>query len=333
LAGIARHVSREPRPADRGRGFGRALSDQVAVTVATYRRLFAALGVEDVLAAGDAVGSRLDAELLSELEGIASGAGQDVRELLAINARTELLAGTQAECSLLARLEPSGAWLAQTWDWHPDLRAAAVVWTIAGSLTTVTEAGILGKLGLNRAGLACGLNFLTCSEDGGLDGVPVHVLLRLVLERCESAADARRLLAETRTAASASVTVAAARDLFAAELSPGGARFVEPDPNGWLVHTNHFLREPATGSDPMPAAHPGTLDRFARVGRAARLGESVPLVLSQHGAAEPVCRHGDPPGTAWAERRATLLAVWAEPAIPRLRVAAGPPCTAPFEAI
>jgi isopenicillin-N N-acyltransferase-like protein len=339
LEGLTRHVSREPRPGDRGRGFGRALAGQVAVTVATYRRLFeeaAGLGAADVRAAGDTVGLRLSAaapELVAEVEGIASGAGQDVRELLAINARTELLAGTQAECTLQGRIDPAGAWLAQTWDWHPDLRAAAVVWTIEGRLTTVTEAGVLGKLGLNRAGVACGLNFLTCSEDGGLDGVPVHVLLRLVLERCETGADARRLLAGTRTSASACVTVASGHELFAAELCPGGARFVEPGADGLLVHTNHFRAAPASGTDPMPTAHPGTLERFARVARAARLGEAVPLVLSRHGAlAEPVCRHGDPPGTPWAQRRATLLAIWAEPAAGRLRVAPGPPCTTPFEA-
>src|SRR5262249_55076056 len=154
----------------------------------TYRRLLReAAGIESLFAAGDEVGSRLSVdhpELVEELEGMAAGAGVDVRELLAINARTELLAGTQdrGECSLVARLEPSGPWLAQTWDWHPDLRAAAVVWTIehdGGRLTTVTEAGVVAKLGLNDAGVACGLNFLTSSMDGGLDGTPIHVLLRL----------------------------------------------------------------------------------------------------------------------------------------------------------
>ncbi len=97
------------------------------------------------------------------------------------------------------------------------------------------------------------------------------------------------------------------------------------------MHTNHFLAAPRAGEDTMPAAHPGTLDRFARVERAARLGLAVPAVLAQHGAVdEPVCRHGDPAGTPWADRRATLLAVWAEPGAGRLRVAAGPPCTTPF---
>ncbi|HEY6886626.1 MAG TPA: C45 family autoproteolytic acyltransferase/hydrolase, partial [Solirubrobacter sp.] len=178
---LRRHVSRESAPADRGYGFGAACADAVAVTVATYRRLFqeaAGLGRDAVLAAGDIVGFGLDAELVDELEGLAAGAGQDVRELLAINARTELLAGTQAggECSLLGRCDArAGAWLAQTWDWHPDLAAAAVAWTVSYDdtwFTTVTEAGLLAKLGFNRRGVACGLNFLTCSEDGGVDGVP-----------------------------------------------------------------------------------------------------------------------------------------------------------------
>lgn len=254
-----------------------------------------------------------------------------MRELAAINARTELLAGTQAcECSLVARSEAGGAWLAQTWDWHPD--AAAVAWIVVGRFVTVTEAGVLAKLGLNGAGVACGLNYLTCSEDGGVDGVPIHVLLRLVLERGSSGAEARELLAGARTAASGCVTVAARDDLFAAELSPGGARFVAPDADGWLVHTNHFLLPPRSGHDPMPAAHPGTLERFARVAEAARAGVPVAGVLASHaGRDEPVCRHGDPPGTAWADRRATLLAVSTRGGA--LSVAAGPPCSTPFNLV
>lgn len=317
-------------------------------TVRVYRRLFreaAGLGPADLAAAGDVVGGRLGAEhpgLLDELEGIAAGAGQDLRELLAINARTELLAGTQArgECSLLGRLELGGGWLAQTWDWHPELASAAVLWTVEtpdGWWQTVTEAGVLGKLGHNSGGVACGLNFLTCSLDGGLDGTPIHALLRLVLETCASGADARALLGDAQTSASSCITVAASGggpDLFSAELSPGGVRFVEPDRDGWLIHTNHFLGTLPAGTDPMPAAHPGTLDRFVRLARAVREGSTVPQALGQHGEiAEPICRHGDPVGTAWADQRVTLLATWARPAWRSLRVAAGPPCTTAFVAV
>jgi hypothetical protein len=59
-----------------------------------------------------------------------------------------------------------------------------------------------------------------------------------------------------------------------------------------------------------------------------------PRALGQHAPrSEPLCRHGDPAGTPWAERRATLLAIWAEPAGRALRVAAGPPCRTPFVAV
>lgn len=330
---IPHHVSRERTPGDRGRGFGRARATEVRANVTTYRRLLreaAGFAHADLLAAGEVVGGRLDGALLDELDGIAVGAGLDVRELLAINARTELLAGT--ECSLIGRLELDGGWLAQTWDWHPECRA--VLWTVETDdrwWQTVTEAGVLAKLGHNSAGVACGLNFLTCSEDGGLLGTPIHVLLRLLLERCASGAEARALLGAAQTSASSCITVAGVNTLFAAELSPGGTRFVEPGRDGWLVHTNHFLAGPAVGSDTMPSAHPGTLDRFVRLARAVREGRSVPAVLAQHGeVAEPVCRHGDPPGTAWADRRATLLATWARPASRSLRVAAGPPCRNAF---
>jgi isopenicillin-N N-acyltransferase-like protein len=306
----------------------------VGLTVTVYRRLLreaAGVGRGELRRAGELVGARLAPELVDELEGIAAGAGVDARELLAINARTELLAGRGAgECSLLGRGEPDGAWLAQTWDWHPALAPAALAWTV-GAFTTITEAGILAKLGQSRAGLAVGLNFLTCTADGGLDGVPVHIVARLLLEGCATGAEARELLAGVRCSASSCLTVATGDDLFAAELSPGGTRIVEPDADGWLVHTNHFLLPPLAGRDSQPDTHPGTLARRARLARAARAGTPPLRALAEHApASEPLCRHGDPRGTPWAERRATLLAMLARPATRSLRVAAGPPCVTPF---
>jgi isopenicillin-N N-acyltransferase-like protein len=302
------------------------------------------LSQADLLRAGERVGERLDdhsPQLVDELEGIAAGAGQDARELLAINARTELLAGTQAggECSLIARRSSSGPWLAQTWDWHPALRPAAVLWSVrraSGWFQTVTEAGVVAKLGHNSHGLACGLNFLTCSADGGPEGVPIHAVLRLVLEGCANGDEAEELLSAVHVSASSSVTVAAIdgrRQLFSAELSPGGTRLVEPDDAGWLVHTNHFLRRPPVGTDTQPTAHPDTLVRRNALLAAARCDFTPRCALSQHDDVAPICRHDDPSVKRWADRRATLLAVWAEPAARRLRVAAGEPCQAAFDVV
>ena len=301
----------------------------------TYRRLLreaAGVGPAELRLAGARVGEILDRarpELVLELEGIAAGARQDVAELLAINARTELLGGS--ECSLVAH---TSIGLAQTWDWHPALADAAVAWTVFSAdgtwFTTVTEAGIVAKLGLNSAGVACGLNFLACSADGGLDGLPIHVLARLVLAHCRTGADARLLLGRAVASASSALTVLAGGDLFTAELSPGGTQIVEPDADGWLIHTNHFLWPPGRGIDLQAEA--GTLARRAQLGSRMRAGVPVAAALSEHApASEPVCRHGDPSGTPWAERRATLLALWARPE--SLRVAPGNPCCCAFELV
>lgn len=339
MGGIAHHVSREARAGDRGHALGRARSDAVARTVTTYRRLLreaAGVGPSELRQAGADVAERLEPrwpELFDELEGIAAGAGQDVLELAAINARTELLAGTaHGECSVIARSDGRQALLAQTWDWHPALAGAALTWTVHQGggrwFTTVTEAGILGKLGCSSSGLACGLNFLASSEDGGTDGVPVHVLLRLVLERCRGADEALALLRGARPSASACITLAERATVVAAELSPGGVTVVPADASGWLVHTNHFLAGPATGADTLRRDRPGTLARRDLLVRLLRRGVPVLEALASHAPAEePVCRHGDPPGTPWAERRATLLALAVDPAARELLVAAGPPCS------
>ncbi len=300
MAGLARHVSREARPVDRGRAFGVALAGAVEQTLTLYRRLLQGMSLRE---AGSGV--RLADELMDEVEGIASGAGVNVFELLAVNARTELLAGG---CSVVAR----GSWQAQTWDWHPA--AAPVVWTMCvdgGWLCTVTEAGMVGKMGLNSYGVSCGFNYLRSSVDGA-GGVPVHALARAVLE-CRSAAEARVCLGAA--SASVALTVAAPDGLFCAEVSPGGVRFVAPGDDGWLVHTNHFLLPPRLGVDAQ--VEPMSLARRSQLLARVRAGSPVADALAE----PPVYRHED--GDTWAERRATLLALWAEPG--RLRVAAGTP--------
>jgi isopenicillin-N N-acyltransferase-like protein len=320
------------------------------VTVRTYRRLLeeaAGVSPADLRAHGSALAGRLGdrwPELVDELDGIAAGAGQDARELVAINARTELLAGWgRGECSVVGHVDDTTVSLAQTWDWHPDLAPARVLWTVmlpdGGWFTTATEAGLLAKLGVNRHGVACGLNFLSCSADEGTDGVPIHVLARLVLERAATAADALSLLLGARTSASSAITIASAaggeRELFAVECSPGGGAVVRPDADGWLVHSNHFLRPPADGVDLEPDAGPGSALRLEHLRRLVGAGVAPVDALASHAPREePVCRHHDVDADGpWADRRATLLALAIDPQVPALQLAAGTPCTAPFEPV
>jgi isopenicillin-N N-acyltransferase-like protein len=347
---LPHHRASERAAGDRGRAFGVAHAGAVAVTVATYRRLFreaAGAGDEAVRGAGARAGALLDRlrpDLREEIEGIAAGARQDPLALFAVNARTEILAGAaqSGECSVAGLLGHDRVRLAQTWDWHPDLAPARVVVTHpAGDgpgFTTVTEAGIVAKLGLNDAGLAVGLNFLTCSADGGPEGTPIHVLLRMLLDRCATALDALTLLLTTPVSASSCVTVAASSDaggpaLFSVELSPGGAGVCWPDADGRLAHTNHFLAAPRAGRDTQPETFPSTLLRLDRLQRRLAGGADPAAALRDHfPMPEAICRHADP-AAAWPDRRATLLCTDLDPVGRTIRVAAGPPCCTPFEAV
>jgi isopenicillin-N N-acyltransferase like protein len=324
---IARHHSTEQRPHDRGFGFGRARAETVAHTVATYRRLFEAdcgLGREEVDARGREAEARVRAfrpALAEEIEGIAAGSGQPVEALFAVNARTELLvggavAGNPLECSTVALLDGDRALLAQNWDFHPDLAGARVVWTIdEPGLTTFTEAGVVGKIGVNAAGVALAINFLGTDADGGLDGVPVHVLARALLEEARTVQDARALIESTPVSASVAMTVAgpdadggvAAR---AFELWPGGVAEVEPD-GGAIAHTNHFLAAiDARDVQARAALAPSTHDRLRQLKDAVADGlepamAQVAALLSSRAGAQPIFRVDD--GVLpWTVRCSTL---------------------------
>jgi isopenicillin-N N-acyltransferase like protein len=345
LIALLHHRSREETPAARGRAFGSAHRAAIDNTIAVYRRMLAAvagLGSDDLERLGTLVGASVTAAwpaLGDELSGMADGAGVEPGLLWAVNARTELLGGG-GECSLIGRVDGSAVRIAQNWDWHPELAASRVLWTVEhdGSwFTTFTEAGMLAKLGLNGRGIACGLNFLSSSLDGGADGVPVHVLLRLVLQECGSLVEAMRLLLAARTSASACVTLAGAEargaGLVAIELSPGGPAVVWPDRDGVLVHTNHFLGALPSGRDLEPLERPGTLLRRERLLALVAGGAGDREALGCHfPASEPVCRHDDV-SEAWADRRATLLSVVLDPRARSFEVAATPPCGAPFERV
>jgi isopenicillin-N N-acyltransferase-like protein len=272
----------------------------VAANLAVYERLLpAGAEVPDLSAWPD---------LAAEVEGLAAGADVPLGALLRLQARTELIGG--AECSLIG--EPGH--VRQNWDWHPDV--VPLVWVVEQPggrwFATLTEAGMLAKIGLSSAGLCVGLNFLRCSLDGGVDGVPIHILLRVLLDRTDTVADAVALLSSVRVSASSCITVASADEVAAVELSPGGARVIR---SPRVLHTNHFLVSPPAGADVEDGPSTGERLRVLQSGG----------TLSSPG----VCRHDDP-RLPWPDRVATLASVVMEPGVPRLRIADGPPCERPF---
>ena len=311
------HRSQERTPYERGAAFGRAQATPVANTLALYRRMFAETIGADAREQGERVSLTPEAD--EELKGIATGAIVDLNELRAANARTEILAGTaRSECSVVG----AGGLLAQNWDWHPDAKHSTVVWIVEhedGWFATLTEAGILAKIGLNDAGLGVCLNLLNTPADGGLDGTPIHLLLRQVLEHTRTVEDAVSHLTKARTSASSAVTVAQPGDVASVELNPGGANVIRGQVG---AHTNHFLQAPHAGHDTTPEESPSTLPRL-------EVERSQPLLdaLRNHEShPKGVCRHVDP-SEPWADQTETVASVVMNLAARRFHVAAGQPCT------
>ena len=206
----------ELEPTARGRAAGSALGEQIEAVLRSYLSLFETsreLGRDAVLRLGEDALTRVERwqpRLVQELEGIADGAGVAPELVGALNARTEI--ARAGGCSLMARLDASdGPWLAQNWDWYVDAPERCVLWTAelddGERLLTMTEAGILAKLGVNSRGLAVGLNILHHRRDGGPMGVPIHLILRALLDSCATVEDAATLLADSPTSASSAITV------------------------------------------------------------------------------------------------------------------------------
>ena len=163
-------------------------------------------------------------------------------------------AAAQGECTAMV-VAPSASrqgdtWLAQNWDWMGRQREALVLLhsrNEAGQrFTTLTEGGMLAKIGMNTQGFALGLNILRSLGDGLRPGVPVHVLLRHLLG-CTSLDEARAELARIGQTlgfgAASNVPCADARGEVACfEVAPAGWGEVQPT-RGVVVHTNHFVCE------------------------------------------------------------------------------------------
>lgn len=111
----------------------------------------------------------------------------------------------------------------------------------------MTEAGIIGKIGYNRAGVGVCLNALRAP---GVDPerLPVHLALRLALE-CSTASEALTMFEKWGVASSAHMLVADKIEAIGVETSSRTVRKITGDDQGRVIHSNHFL-----------LTHPGVVD-------------------------------------------------------------------------
>ena len=180
---------------ERGRQYGACVADAIAQNVEVYLRLIEFHGGLERRAARDAAaafGPILEAhapDLLLEMRGIADGAGCDLLDVVLINARSELM-GTMGECTALAAgpevTSRGQVLLGQNWDWYTAVEPEPVLLRIRQpgkpEILTLCEAGQVGKIGMNSAGLGVCLNFLSHADQG-----PGRADPRICCARCWAA--------------------------------------------------------------------------------------------------------------------------------------------------
>jgi isopenicillin-N N-acyltransferase-like protein len=244
------------------------------------------------------------------------------------------------ECTALSvsgRATADGhTYFAQNWDWmgrqRESLRFLVTRNANGQSLVTLTEAGMLGKIGLNAQGLALGLNIIRSVDDGSRLGVPVHVLLRHLLG-LDSVQAMRQRLSELDAlgfGASSNVPCAdGSGDVASFEISPHGWGECQAGAHGTVAHSNHFLC-PTLAPHQAPMA--ANLSSDLRLATAQRHGQRQGLdrpaleafLRDQSDGDVAVCRSPDPsiPVEARVESVAGVIADvsakrwWVAPDVP-----------------
>lgn len=336
-------------PHERGVELGTRFATEIADTVARYRRLFEtrAAGPFDVDLWSErawATIRRVAPVHAEEIAGIAAGAGLSVEQVASVNARTEILVAAnptgQTECSTVVSLPPGRPPVAvQTWDWYDAMSAGWFTWTIPHPdgrvVQTVTEFGMLAKIGVNDRGVAVMLNMLHHAQDAAAVeteeiGHPVHLLSRAILDDAASAGEAVRTASAARTSASTSLTVVDAEGgAVSIELFPGGPGLLEPT-DGVLVRTNHFVSE--AGRDGCLAGTIGVSTELRRDHLVETFAQEMPRstqdvvgAMTHHLPDGGVCRHPvtDTDPVLWHR---TLATVALDPAGRTLDVRPDGPC-------
>ncbi|CAN6656454.1 hypothetical protein TRVA0_029S00364 [Trichomonascus vanleenenianus] len=242
--------------------------------------------------------------LFDEMRGISDGSNLPLADIIALNVRTEIAFGLNCEGNPLdgctSMYWNSGAektFLAQNWDWKEEQHDALIALEAdpidAPRYRIVTEAGIIGKIGFNEHGVGVLLNAIVAN---GLDTtkLPIHLALRAVLD-FKSAREAIDFLNEFGGASAAHLLVADASTARGVEFSYKDIQSLEPDANGFIFHTNHFMLPHGDVEDTQGQP----VDSKFRVQRIAEISKSLePTIASvqeafkdEKGYPGSICRH------------------------------------------
>ena len=280
-------------PRERGRQIGRQIGDRLATSIAIYDRLLQRRGLdwEKVRTIAGRYLTRLeayDAGIAAEIRGIAEGAERAVEDIVALNARTELL----YDKSLRSDPAPDGCTGAiltpdatanghmihgQNWDWLDACKDSAIVMRLEREngerLLIFVEAGIVARAGMNSQGIAVTGNFLSCDQLPAENAVPLPLMRRKMLES-ETFAQAVGVVYKARRSFANNLMISHADgEAVDLETTPQEIFWEKPE-QGLLVHANHFRTVAARARvvDTGLSSSPSSIYRDSRVERRLRQG-------------------------------------------------------------
>jgi isopenicillin-N N-acyltransferase like protein len=253
-------------PAQRGAAYGEALRDRIQTTYTLYAdKLFAqsALRIAEIESRATHVRDIVvdfDPTYGVELDAVAAGSALPRWQIYALNARTEILNTPVPECTAL--YFANEAILGQNWDWVRALEdlAVLVTWDLPDGhrVLSFTEPGMLAKIGFNDRGLGVCLNILFARH--ALDGLPVHVLIRALLD-CGTIEQARAVLKRSGFGKSSHLLVADDQGNACSTEFVGNESFEVQPVDDVLLHTNHCI---AAAAESRTAIIPTTAERLSQ---------------------------------------------------------------------
>lgn len=253
-------------PEERGRQHGRQAAERIRRGIGHYSGQLRALdldagAVRRLVRGYLPVIEKFDEDYVPEMRGIAEGANVAFEEIVLLNARTEILklaTRPDIRARFEATEEPDGCTglvalpeatadrvvlHAQNWDWKAECAETAIVLRIrredGPDILTFTEAGALGRSGLNAAGIAITANYLESDRDYRDVGVPLALIRRKVLQQ-EHVALAMQAVYCTPKSGSNNMMVSQAGGVaIDFECAPDESFQVLPE-RGLIVHANHW---------------------------------------------------------------------------------------------
>lgn len=250
---------------------------------------------------------RYDEAILEELAGIAEGADRPLDEVLALNCRSELMytTGGMPECTsfgLMPDITSTGhTYVGQNWDWAPDTKDRLILLVVQQdprpAILLIDEAGMVGRMGLNAAGIGLASNTLIAEH--AQIGVPYNVLLRGVLNSA-NISDALAALVRPERALGANFLVGdGAGQVLDIEASSFHVDYISPR-NGIITHGNHFAGQRLHGRDMSLERFPDSLyrecrlrDHFERCGDAITWNDMVEGLCDSFGSPNAIRRSVD----------------------------------------